>query len=234
MEKRWLAAAGLAAIAVAGTLPGSAEPGEPPQAIGVEAGLVSAASETVTEITANSSSGGSASCLINDDYLDSADGTVVRVRACRQANQPSAHPYEQYPEDALASLAFADAKAAEVLGMRLRERDPAAALRLIFRSAALAGGDTAPIRRYANAYPQPVAIDGMPVSDTVRMKFVLAAVAEILGDDASGREVWEAVIRRHSSDADTEIELLNDRTSRIVARMQRVREQVGSTPKTGG
>jgi hypothetical protein len=224
MKIRWLMAAGLAAAAGAGIVPGLAEPGEVPHD----------ASESVTNHPLEDSADGAAGCPITIEYLDAADGSIARVAACRQADRPSVHPYEQYPEHALASLAYADAKAAEVLGMRLRERDPSAALRLIVRSSALAGGDIAPIRRYSNAFPQPVAVDGVPIPETVRTKFVLAAVAEILGDGNSGRADWESVIRRHSSDADTEISLLNARTHRIMAEMQRVREQVGVAPKSGG
>ncbi len=234
MELRWLTAAGLAAAAVAGILPGSAQPGETPRTISSTAEPQAANTETAAASTGTSSSGGSVSCEIVEEYLFSGSGPVSSVPVCRQTDRPSVHLYERYPNRVLESLAYADAKAAEVLGMRLRERNPTAALRLIVRSSALAGGDAAPLRRYANAYPQPAAIDGKPVPETVRAKFVLAAVAEILGDEHSGRAEWETLIRRHSSDAATEIALLYTRTHRIIAEIRRVRALVGIAPTAGG
>jgi hypothetical protein len=233
MELRWLTAAGIAAAAVAGILPGSAEPGESPRTVGGATQSQVATSNTAAASVATGSGSGAATCAASGEYLLSSQGSVTRVPLCRQVNRLP-HPYERYSSQALASLAYADAKAAEVLGMRLRERDPTAALRLIVRSSALAGGDPAPLRRYSNAYPQPAAIDGEPIPETVRMKFVLAAVAEILGDEHSGRAEWETLIRRHSSDAANEIGLLQARTHRILAEMQRVRALVGTAPTAGG
>jgi hypothetical protein len=234
MELRWLTAAGLAVAAVTGILPDSAEPGESPPPAGGAAEWQAATSEAGAASAAAGSGSGSPFCVAGEEYLLFARDTVTSVPVCRQVNRLSPHPYERYPNRALASLAYADAKAAEVLGMRLRERNPAAALRLIIRSSALAGGDTGPFRRYSNAYPQPASIDGKPVPETARTKFVLAAVAEFLGDEHSGRAEWETLIRRHSSDASTEIALLYARTHRIIAEMQRVRARVGAAPAAGG
>jgi hypothetical protein len=234
MEIRWLTAAGLAAAAVAGILPGSAEPGESPRMVRGGAESQAATSETGAASVATGSGSGLAFCEASKDYLLFAQGSVTSLPGCRQVNRLSPHPYERYPNQALAALAYADAKAAEVLGMRLRERNPTAALSLIVRASALAGGDTAPFRRYSNAYPKPAAIDGRPVPETARTKFVLAAVAEILGDEHSGRAEWETLIRRHSKNASTEIALLYTRTHRIIAEMQRVRALVGAAPAAGG
>lgn len=173
-------------------------------------------------------------CELVEHYLPAGDGTLIRVLACEADNAPQRHPYESYSTAALESLAYADAKAAAVLGMRLRDVDEAKAMSLMLRASALAGGDTAPIFQYVNAYPQPTSIDEVPVRKTVHTKFVLSAVADLLSDNTHYASHWEGIIRAYSTDPDTEIAMLQAQARRIVAEMREIQLNVTGSATIGG
>ena len=172
-------------------------------------------------------------CTIDTRYLANPDGTVTPLYTCERAEKAPPHPYTTYSDEALESLAWGDADAARILGMRLRLRDEAAATSLVVRAAALAGGDPAPILEYANAYPLPGEIDGVPVRRTVHARFVLGAVADMLEKGSSDVAHWELVIRQVSSDPDREIEMLRDRARAIVEEIDRIREDVTGVTGNG-
>lgn len=172
-------------------------------------------------------------CTIDTRYVPNPDGTVTPLYTCERTEKVPPHPYTNYSNEALESLAWGDADAARILGMRLRLRDEAAATSLVVRAAALAGGDPAPILEYANAYPLPSEIDGVPVRRTVHARFVLGAVADMLEKGSSDVAHWELVIRQVSSDPEREIEMLRDRARAIVEEIDRVREDVTGVTGNG-
>lgn len=176
----------------------------------------------------------SSDCSIRTVYLQNANGTVTTMYRCDRAVPVPAHPYAAYPDDTLASLAWGDAEAARVLGMRLRERDEAAALSLVIRAAALAGGDPAPILEYASAYPHPTEADGWPVQDTVRARYVLAAVAELLEPGSGGLAHWDREIRSASRDPARELAMLDARARQIVDAMRQISVEVTGDAGFGG
>lgn len=165
-------------------------------------------------------------CIPQARYLDGGDGTAITLYDCIPRDGSPRHPYEHYSSETLEALAWGDAEAARVLGMRLRERDEAAAMSLIFRASALSGGDPVPVIAYANAYPEPTEIDGVPVRRSVHAKFVLSAVADLLGAGNSGLPHWEALIRQASTDPDREIGLLMRRAGAIVEEMKAIELEV--------
>ena len=173
-------------------------------------------------------------CPIDTRYVANPDGTVTPLFSCESAGPQPPHPFTTYPNEALESLAYGDADAARILGMRLRLVDEAAAMSLVVRAAALAGGDPAPILEYANAYPLPSAIDGVPVRKTVHARFVLGAVADMLEAGSSDVAHWELVIRHVSTDPDREIEMLRDRATAIVEEIDRIRQDVTGVTGSGG
>lgn len=177
---------------------------------------------------------GEKGCEIVTHYLPASDGTVLELVACERSEPIEQHAYESYSSDALESLSYADAKAAEILGMRLRKLDQAKALSLILRSSALSGGDIAPILRYSQAYPEPSAIDGEPVRKTIHAKYVLSVVADLLSPDAQYAAPWEIQIRRYSRDADREIALLQARAHEMVAEMRQIELDVTGSLTIGG
>lgn len=175
-----------------------------------------------------------ARCRLETRYLLNPDGTTTSVYSCPNEARARRHAYEDYSTQALESLAYADARAAEVLGMRLRHSDETRALSLTLRAAALAGGDPAPILAFSNAYPRPSAIDGVPVRRTVHTKFVLSAVAELLGAERNNLPYWEARIRQVSSDPDREIGLLMEQARRIIAEMREIELELAGSSSFGG
>ncbi|MDH4125642.1 MAG: hypothetical protein OEW64_02040 [Gammaproteobacteria bacterium] len=173
-------------------------------------------------------------CTPVTQYLAAGDGTAVELLSCEPTDPAEQHPYESYASAALESLAYADAKAAEILGMRLRKSDQARAVSLILRSSALSGGDITPILRFSQAYPEPSAIDGVPVRKTIHTKYVLSAVADLLGSDTQYAVPWENEIRRYSSDPDKELAMLQARARQIVAEMRQIELDVTGSSTTGG
>lgn len=175
-----------------------------------------------------------ADCTIVRHYLAKGDGTVIEVVSCPPDVPREAHPYATYANAALESLAYSDATAAEILGMRLIEEDEAASLSLVVRAAALSGGDPAPIVAYSSAYPQPVFVNGVPQRKAVHVKYVLDAVTALLNDEASMPNPWEGVIRDYSTDPDSELELLQAQAQAIVDEMRVIQRDVVGTSTIGG
>jgi hypothetical protein len=178
--------------------------------------------------------GGARSCDIVSQYLPNGDGTAIEVLSCERGEAAPRHPYEAYPTDALESLAYADAEAAAVLSRRWRESDTAAAMSMAVRAAALAGGDAAPIVAFANAYPEPTAVDDVPVRRTVHVKYVLGTVTKLLGDERHSTPYFEAVIRRYSEEPDREIALLQERAQQLLEEMRQIQLDVTGTSTIGG
>ena len=173
-------------------------------------------------------------CEIVTHYMAKGDGTVLELLACERLNPREKHPYETYSSAALETLAYSDAKAAEVLGVRLRDKDLAKSMSLMIRSSALLGGDTAPIFQSFNMYPHSHEIDGAPIVKTIHTKFVLSAVADLLSGDTFYAGLWEDRIRAYSSDPEAEIALLYDQALRIIDEMRQIELEVTGSSTIGG
>ncbi len=173
-------------------------------------------------------------CEIVTRYLPAGDGTVIETLACESQDEKARHPYEDYPDEALESLSYSDADAAEILGMRLRELDEVRAMSLMLRASALSGGNTAPVIRYSNAYPQPVSIDGVLVRRTVHTKYVLSAVADLLDGSTQFAAYWEDQIRQVSTEPQKEIDTLQQRAVEIVNEMRKTELDVKGHSTIGG
>jgi len=176
----------------------------------------------------------SRNCTIVTHYLPNDDGTTTEAISCEPNEPREEHPYAGYPDEALESLAYADAEAAEILSMRLVGRDEEAAMSLALRAAALSGGDATPIVAYANAYPGPTAINGKPVRKTVHVRYVLAAVTRLLGDPRDSRPYFAAIIREHSADPDREIAMLDERARQMLEEMRQIQLDVTGSSTIGG
>jgi len=143
------------------------------------------------------------------------------------------HPYESYDSETLALLAYSDAKAAEVLGMRFRRQDEARSLEYILRAAALSGRPEA-LQVFRNASPYPVAIDGRPLARALREQYVLSVVADKLGAGPADVVLWEQRIRTELPNPDQEIRRLRRQAAELLRRMQEVQREVIGAPTIGG
>lgn len=173
-------------------------------------------------------------CEIVTRYIANGDGTVRELLACERLNPKQKHPYESYSNEALEALAYADAKAAEVLGIRLRDRDLAKSMSLMIRASALQGGDSTPIVQLFNMYPQAHEVDGAPVAQAIRAKFVLSAVVDLLSSDTFYAGEWEEKVRRYSSDPEAEIALLYQQAIQIIEEMRQIELEVTGSSTIGG
>ena len=173
-------------------------------------------------------------CTLVAHYLPNGDGTTTEAYTCERATEIAPHPYEQYSNEALASLAYSDAKAAEILGMRMRDRDEALAMSLMIRASALADGDVRPLVQYFNAYPHPSSVDGVPVPETVRTQFVLLSVMGLLNPTPYDLSRWEDRIRNFADDPEYEIASLTRRAEQIVEEMRQIQLEVTGETNLGG
>ena len=177
---------------------------------------------------------GDSGCEVVTHYMANGDGTVRELYSCEPENPKEKHPYASYSSDALETLAYSDAKAAEVLGVRLRDKDLAKSMSLMIRASALSGGDTAPILYSFSIYPHPHEIDGEPVVKTIRAKFVLSAVADLLSGETSFAGSWEERVREYSSDPETEIASLYKQALRVIEEMRQIELEVTGASTIGG
>lgn len=174
------------------------------------------------------------SCDIVTHYLPDGEGTATAAYSCELRDPAPPQPYESYPTAALESLAYADPEAAAVLSLRWRRSDTAAAMSMALRAAALSGGDAGPVVAFSNAYPAPTAIDDVPVRQTVHVKYVLGTVTKLLGDERHSVPYFEALIRKHSSEPDREIALLQRRANALLDEMRQVQLGVTGATTIGG
>ena len=173
-------------------------------------------------------------CEIVTHYMPNGDGTVQELYSCVPLQPKEKHPYETYSNAALESLAYSDARAAEILGIRLRDKDLAKSMSLMIRASALSGGDTAPIYQTFNMYPHSHEIDGAPVVKTIRTKFVLSAVADLLSGETFLAGRWEDEVRRYSSDPEAEIAFLYKQALRVIEEMRQIESEVTGYSTIGG
>jgi hypothetical protein len=167
-------------------------------------------------------------------YFTNADGGVTMTWRCLERAQQKTHPYNDYTNATLATLVYSDADAAEILGMRLRERDEKNAMRLAIRASALSGGETQAIKNYVNAYPAPTFTNGVPNPRTIHTKYVLSAVIDLLGDPASGVEAWERLVRDNSPTPERTVTYLNGKARQIVDEMRRIELDVAGQSTIAG
>ncbi len=139
-----------------------------------------------------------------------------------------------YSDQTLAVLAYADARAAKTLGMRLRTEEPGSALEMTLRAAALSGGDPEPIIAFANAYSAATKVNGIPVKDTVFTRYFLSAVADMLGEERSGMSHWERQLRLVTAKPDQDRARLQRRAKQVIDRMRQTEISVTGLSTFGG
>ena len=124
-------------------------------------------------------------CTIELRYVTDADGTT-EAYVCTP-NEPEAdNPYENWDADTLAALAYGDAQAAAVLGLRhVISDDPleeVLGLALLYRSVALSG-NPAVFKKAIGARYAVIKVDSKPQLHNLRQLTVFAMIASRLGDD---------------------------------------------------
>ena len=130
-------------------------------------------------------------CATETQYLiDPNTGKQIAALATECENQKPRHPYDDYPSDALAGLAYSDPFAALVLGKRLREQDPQEAWRLMLRAAALLN-DGDPLDWLATVSYSRASTDGIPDVRSMERWYVLVSTSDrISGYDRQWRDMY--------------------------------------------
>lgn len=139
-------------------------------------------------------------CHVSAQFPDPDTGELVDAYSCTSV-RPDPHPYETWSEGVLAGMAYGDAKAAEVLGLRhITSEDPnreALGLMLLYRSVALSGSTEslhlAASRRYTYAYA-----DGKPQIGNLKQLLLFGIIAQRLGDTGIDPRLVEARLKKES------------------------------------
>jgi hypothetical protein len=116
------------------------------------------------------------------DYVTTA-GEMFSAYSCTPNKPTPPHLYADYNNKTLASMAYADADAAALLGKRLIGKNTRKSYQLLIRAAALDGGKIEHIAWLADQAFGAVAINGEPQIANLKQQYKLAALAVQLGDD---------------------------------------------------
>jgi hypothetical protein len=171
-------------------------------------------------------------CSVTRQYFDPRTGDLRDVYACTSPEESGPHPYEDWSDETLANLAYGDAKAAEVLGLRnVVSGDPnqeALGLNLLYRSVALSGDlDTfrkAIGRRYAY-----VSYNGKPLIHNLKQLLVFNVIGGILGDERFDPAPIEKQLRNLEVPTE-ELDRIHRATSNILTSMAQLQtEMTGDT-----
>ncbi len=116
------------------------------------------------------------------DYVTTT-GEMFSAYSCTPNNPAPPHIYADYDNATLASMAYADADAAALLGHRLIGKDTRQSYQLLIRAAALDGGKVEHIAWLADQAFGAVEINGEPQVANLKQQYELAALAARLGDN---------------------------------------------------
>jgi len=116
------------------------------------------------------------------DYVTTA-GEMFSAYSCTPNNPPPPHIYADYDNATLASMSYADADAAALLGHRLIGKDTRKSYQLLIRAAALDGGNVEHIAWLADQAFGAIAVNGKPQVANLKQQYKLAALATRLGDN---------------------------------------------------
>lgn len=133
-------------------------------------------------------------CTVEPRYIDVGDGTVVEAFTCTPNTTREASAYENYDNETLALMSYADALAAEVLGKRLAEQDPEQARQLMLRSVSLEPRNADPVLWLASAYYSRVETNGVPALAEMSDKYRLTRIAEELGTVGAAAAVRQSLV----------------------------------------
>jgi hypothetical protein len=117
------------------------------------------------------------------DYV-TPDGAMFAAYSCSPDSPAAKHVYDEYDNKTLATMAYADADAAALLGHRLIDKDTHRSYQLLIRASALDGGNVEHLAWLAEQAFGAVAINGEPQLANLQRQYELAALATRLGDAA--------------------------------------------------
>ena len=200
--------------------PAHSEPAE-------SAAAVSAVPDAVSGAPSSDSDGPGDDCVQVAHHWVTDDGTAIFPYRCADAaDQP--HPYEAYSDDTLEVMAYSDAEAARLLGLRIYADDPQEAFQWTLRSAALTNSSV-PLQNFANAFAPPLRIGDQAILKNYRESFIIAVVADAVGPDTENVARMEPLMREVFPNPDEIMERLRPIAIAHIERMRDIQRDVTGT-----
>ena len=166
------------------------------------------------------------------DYVTPA-GEMFSAYSCTPHAPRALHPLSYYTDDTLGTMAYSDAKAAEVLGKRLIGADTPRAYELLIRAAALDGGNTEHLTWLAEQAFGTVAVSGKPQFSNLERQYELAALAVRLGAPPNKSSYLKNELLRYGADTER-LDALDERAEELLRTMRDIQRTVFGEVTIGG
>lgn len=171
-------------------------------------------------------------CHVSDQLFDTETSQYRDVYTCPPAepdlNPAEPHPYESWNNATLASLAYGDPKAAEVLGLRhvmsAKPEEEALGLSLLYRSAALSG-DPEVFRKAIGQRYAYLSVNGKPQLHNLRQLLVFNLIGKKLGAKRFDPIPVETALRNANRSSE-EIHELYQAADQILHSMAQVQSEI--------
>jgi hypothetical protein len=158
------------------------------------------------------------------DYV-TTNGEMFSAYSCTPNIPPPRHIYADYDNETLASMAYADADAAALLGQRLIHKDTHKSYQLLIRAAALDGGKVEHIAWLSDQAFGAIAINGEPQVANLQRQYELAALATRLGGGPGKTRYLKNELIRIGVD-DDQLDLLDMRADALLQSMRDIQRTV--------
>jgi hypothetical protein len=158
------------------------------------------------------------------DYVTTT-GEMFSAYSCTPNNPTPPHIYADYDNATLASMSYADADAAALLGKRLIRKDTGRSYQLLIRAAALDGGKVEHIAWLADQAFGAVAVNGEPQVANLKRQYELAALATRLGDSPAKSRYLKSELVRIGIDED-QLGSLDKRADALLQSMRNIQRTV--------
>lgn len=168
-------------------------------------------------------------CTVEVEHrFDPETGNTRKIFSCIPDSPPQIDPYTTYDSDVLAGMAYGDAHAAEVLGLRLlRSPDPeieAMGMEYLLRSVALSNDTRGIALAVNNRYNSLQRNDTMNL-DNIKRLVTLSHISNTVSPGTMSSAAYQKILRNFGV-SDNEISALLDNGNRILENMAHVQSQV--------
>ena len=166
------------------------------------------------------------------DYV-TPEGDMFAAYSCVPNSPLRTHVYDEYDDETLATMAYADADAAALLGYRLIDENTRKSYQLLIRAAALDGGNIEHLAWLSDQAFGAVAVNGEPQLDNLQRQYELAALASRLGDAPGKSYYLKNELIRFGVDEE-QLNLLDLRVDALLRMMREIQQTVLGEITIGG
>ena len=172
-------------------------------------------------------------CRVELKNYVTTDGEMFSAYSCTPNEPKPPHQYAEYDNATLATMAYADADAAALLGRRLIGKDTRKSYELLIRASALDGGNIEHLAWLSDQAFGAVAINGKPQVANLKRRYELAALAAQLGDDPGKAGYLKNELIRVGV-AEDQLNSLDLRVSALLQSMREIQQTVIGEVTIGG